>query len=548
MTWLDRILGRPPAVDGSSVEGAAAPSKGRPAFSVNARALAGGRVSTDQSDDPFVASLTAAPDDPHNRWASLDLDTQTLLRASPDEILSLLGDISPEVSRAAWDTLRLCNPGWEAKAIRLGSKDDAEDVRGQAALDAYLETLKGLYGSVDVVINKLYWGAFFRGAFCGEVVLDGRGRVPVDFATPDPASIRFRSRLDPLRGPVWVAGQYQAGTTFVWLDQPTFRYLPVDPSPGKAPYGRPLANPGIFVAVFLVALLHDLKRVIQQQGYARLNIEVDLDALARAFPDDARIAEDFEAVIGRVIDEVKQVYEQLEPDDAYIHTSAVKVNPPVGVDASSLAAVDGMIQGLERMAVRGLKSMPLLFGITDGASEANSNRQWEIYVAGVRSLQHLCESLLEHLLETALRAQGIQTDVEFRFAELRAAEELRDEQTRQLRLNNFMVGLDEGLVDREEVAQEVFGHAPAVSDDELEQKRQEMLAQFGQGQGQNDPNDPAQNGETSASPAGQVDGQEGQPPDQADPGSQRVAILDYRRVLDQLDALTRLLGVEDAGP
>jgi hypothetical protein len=238
-------------------------------------------VSTDTSDT-FFAGIPFVSDefDSNERWATLDLDAKTLLRSSPGEVMDLLVDISPEISRALWDFLRMCNPGWTVKVYRLGS--DTPDQRAQTALDAFLDQLKTLHGSADLLFGRLFFGGFLSGAFCAELVLDKRGRLPVDIAIPDARTIKFQKEADPVRGEVWVPIQYQGGQT-VRLDIPTFKYLPVDPRPGR-PYGRPIANPAIFVAVFLIALLHDLRRVVQQQGYPRLHVQVELQSLVEAFP------------------------------------------------------------------------------------------------------------------------------------------------------------------------------------------------------------------------------------------------------------------------
>jgi hypothetical protein len=160
---------------------------------------------------------------------------------------------------------------------------------------------------------------------------------------------------------------------------------------------------------------------------------------------------------------VQAVFNNLQPDDAYIHTDVVTVNRPVGaVDASSLGGVDGLIKSLERMLTRALKTMPLLMADTAQASEANANRQWEVHAAGIKSLQHLAENLLGRLLTIALQAQGLGATVEFRFAELRAAEMLRDAQTEALQIANARAKYEAGWTSQDEAAEALTGHAADV--------------------------------------------------------------------------------------
>ena len=407
------------------------------------------------------------------KWRILNLDRRALDTMASNDLIELLCDLSPDVSRALWDFLRMCNPGWEAVACRPGT--DKKLASADVKLQAFLDVLRNRHGSFDMIINRLFVSAFLRGAFLAELVMDARGRTPLDIVTPDPASIRFRRKLDATYGVIWEMGQWQV-RDFVAIDRPTVRYLAVDPLPGS-PFGRPLATPALFSTLFLLNLLHDIKRVVSQQGYPRIDIEVDLAQLKEAMP--ANLEDDPEAFEGWVqgaIAQIENVYNNLEPDDAYVHTSVIKVNRPIGtVDANSLGAVQGLITALERMAVRALKTMPLMMGITDGVSEANANRQWEIYSAGIKALQHLGENLLEYLLTKAMQSVGIACTVQFRFAELRAAEELRDEQTRQLKILNIGGEYDRGWISQAEAAQKAVGHAP-----DTEEPRATLIARENQ--------------------------------------------------------------------
>jgi hypothetical protein len=419
------------------------------------RALAGQRLRLSVDNPlfgPNMGPLFLAPPDQDTDWRLRNLDSHTLDRARPAELVEMLADLSPDISRALWDFLRFANPGWEAKALRVGSEE--VDERAQAALDAFLATLKGLYGSVDVILNRLFINAFLRGAFIAELVLDKSGRMPLDIAVPDARWIYFRRQNDPERGAVWEMYQYQGGQQ-VSLEKPTIRYVPVDPLPGS-PYGRPLASPALFTTIFLMGLLHDLRRVVSQQGYPRLDIAINLERLLMAMPPDQ--SDDLEKRrnwLNKVVDEVTAMYSCLQPDDAYVHLDTTTVGRPVGaVSADSLGSIDGLIAMLERQSMRALKSNSLLMGLPEGMSEANSNRQWEVAAASTKALQHLCESVLEHLYTLALQAQGLQAKVEFRFAELRASELLRDAQVAALNAKNAALKYARGWISQDEAAKE----------------------------------------------------------------------------------------------
>lgn len=421
--------------------------------------LSPGRLSRDWPQQYPALPVIMPPSDPEGVWEFYHADTRTLRRFSVAELLDLMVDLSPDVSRALWDLLRLCNPSWTCQAFSLTTNKPHS--QAQAALDGFFQHLTNMYGAVDVLWNELFTQAFMRGAMWAELVLDADARNPIDIGLPDPLTARFKRELDPIRGPVWVLGQLQLGG-FVPMARPTIRYVPIDKVPGK-PYGRPMVSPAFFPTLFLMTLLHDLRRVIGQQGYPRIDLTIDLNALTALMPPEVRFSPAKQAKwVDDTINEIKKEYGNLQPDDAFVHTSAMTVGRPVGtVDASSLGGIGAIIAVLERQIVRALKTMPVMMALTDGSSEANANRQWEIQTTGIASLQHPAETMIEALLGLALRAQGIAARVVFRFAVLRAAQALRDAQTHQIELANAAFEYDRGWTAQDEAALKTVGHVAA---------------------------------------------------------------------------------------
>lgn len=398
---------------------------------IHAQRVVGGRKTKESTRNFFnQMPIVVVPPDAETQWRLDKLDFNTLDKLRPHKILELLCDLSPDISRSLWDLLRMANPGWTCKAYKPKTK--TIDPRAQEACDLFTQKLALLYGDFNIVANRLFTTAFLRGAILSELVIAQDQRTSVDLATPDPLVIRFDRFDDPIRGQIFRMFQWD-GQTKVYLDDPTIIYIPVDPFPG-VPYGRSLVSPALFPTLFLLVLMHDVRRVVQQQGWPRPDIKVILDKLQESMPED--LEDDPEAYkkwVGETLDEIVEMYNHLEPDEAYVHTDVVEINRPIGtVDSSSLGGVKEIIEVLERMTVRALKTVAIVLGHADAVSEANANRQWEIYAAGIKALQHLVEVLFERSFEFMLRAQGLLGEVEFRFAELRTAELLRDTQVELL--------------------------------------------------------------------------------------------------------------------
>lgn len=429
------------------------------------------------SGKPFMmaAGTILPPPDHQLNWKYVSFDTAGL--SNPARLLEHLASMSPEMSKGAWDYMRLLNPGWKVEVFNVGT--DTPNTRGKKIIDDLIKTLDERHGSADVVWTRFHMGAYFRGGYFGELVMDEAQREALDIATPDPSSVRFRVQQDPETRKQWYQlGQWQVDK-FVPLDEePGVSYIPVDPFPGS-PYGRPLVAPAVFCCVFLMGLLHDLRRVISQQGWPRIEIAIDTEKLLSNLEqgEEVSTAEGVERLISNAIADVQSAYAKLQPDDAYIHSDEVEIKGPIGVtNGANLSGIDSIIAVVERMLVRALKTTPLMMGITDGVSEANANRQWEILIAGVKALQHLLESMLNRFFRLACQAQGLLLDVNFEFSEIRASEAQRDALARSQEIDNAKKLYDMGLTDQDETAQELVGHEPAEEEPRYEAALKEANA------------------------------------------------------------------------
>lgn len=416
---------------------------------------------TKDNQSKYFGRITAIipPEDATTNWQFLELDRNTLNTMPPIQLVELLANVSPPLSRAIWDYIRLLDAGHEIRVTRPGGEEVYPEA--SSAQKEFEKKLERMYGSIKILTGRLFMAGIVRGAMLAELVLDA-DRVPIDIAIPDPYSVRFRPATDSQRGQYWELGQIQDNKFVSLQDFETIRYLAHDPWPGK-PYGRSPIMPGLFPCLFLLGLTHDLRRVVSQQGYPRIDIQIDIEKLAIAYPKDYKAQGDaWDKRVDQAMDDVAYAYSLLEPEDAFVHTNDSIVNRPVGaLDGQSVQAADALIKSLERMAVQALKEMPLMLGITDGVSEANANRQWEIMVAGLKSLQHLAETILSELFRVGLEAQGFIADVKVRFAELRASEMLRDEQTAQLRSQNAAFMEDRQWLTPVEAATYGLGHEPS---------------------------------------------------------------------------------------
>jgi hypothetical protein len=428
----------------------------------------GGRL-TKTSSNLFTSAgmrTIVPPPNYEGNWQTLDLDRSQLRDISPSDLTDILANISPDISRALWDTLRMIDPGHDIVARVPKSKERHE--AGQLILDQLEDRVDERQGSLATVIGKLSISAFMRGAIFAELVLDKGATTALDIVVPDPLSVRFRLYDDPVYGESYELGQWQSGN-FVNLERPTIIYEPIDPMPGP-PYGRAPIVPAIFPSLFLLSVMHDLKRVISQAGYLRVNIKILVDKVQSALAIDD--VDSLVAEINSLVEEVGDAWHAQEPDDSYVYPDYIEVVPHEGamtMGDNGMAGADSLIAALERMLVRALKSMPIVMGAAEGVSEANADRQWEMYMATISSLQKKIASVLSRLLTLAMEVEGVQAVAEVDFDQVRAAEAYRDAQTDLVKIAFAQQAEDAGYMTHDEASQYVVNHdSVAEREEEVE--------------------------------------------------------------------------------
>jgi hypothetical protein len=410
---------------------------------------------TTEGYEHFGTRAILAPQDPLQKWRYLELGEENLAYFTVSELIDCIGNVSPEIDNALWNWLRLLNPGWKIEATDLnGEKSEA----GQAVIDTFLKRLARQHGSFDVLINKANMGALTRGAYFMELVIGSDGRTAVDLALPDPITARFIKDNDEERGEVWQLAQWQTNKCADLSEAETVRYYALDPSPGN-PYGRIVISSSIFLGWFLLSMLKDLRRVIGNQGWPRVDIAISLEAIKNAMPREIKGDEEkFRLWVNETIKEIDETYRQLRPSDAYIHSDTITVNSPVGTMDSSISAIDDVFHILERMIVRGLKQMPIIQGITEGTTESNARYQWAFTQIALQALQKSFTSTINPLLDLVLQAEGIQGQARIEF-EAVTIERLRTAQAEQIEIANEAAKYDRGWISQEEASYNVTGHA-----------------------------------------------------------------------------------------
>ncbi|MCE5200442.1 hypothetical protein LLG39_15855, partial [bacterium] len=396
-----------------------------------------------------MLSYNQIPRRQYDRYDISKLEASALPASS---LLALLPDLSADVGLAVWNILRLGSSGFNYTVKDSSGQDDEA---GKEILDRVVDQINDRSGGLGCLIVQWLMSGFLQGAVAGEVALaDGLSNVD-DFCVVDPFTITFRRGED---GKLIAEHNPPGGGPRVALNPAKFWYIPIDPWIDD-PYGRPPAAPVLQEVWFDIAVITDLRKVIHNQGWPRIDIKVVEEVLNANAPlgiknDPTKMAEWLEARLA----EVQAAYNALEPDDSFVHFDSVEIDQ--AAETGKLFDATAVMRVIERRMIKALKQLPILMASNEGTTETHGTVQWQIFVAGLKSLQDPIAFILERMMQLSLEVLGYQGRVECWFEPIRTTDRKADAEAEGLEISNAMRKWMLGWQTWEESAIEITGSAP----------------------------------------------------------------------------------------
>ena len=410
------------------------------ARSRNTRALAGGRVSM---QDPLRSQTmyhVAPPERTRSVWQLKNWKEEELLHLPVDQFMKVVTSISPEVNKAYKDFLRNCNESWYYQV---------EPESATPVIDDFIARLETKHHDVDVILDRIFAGIYKGGAIFAELELNDTGDMATNIAVMDPYVARFVRN-----GNDWELGQWQNGKWVSLQQDPTVMYVPFNAGPNE-PFGKSMLESAPLDVVRMLGVMNDFRRVLESQGWARADFEIDSEKLKNFMPPE--VIGDVEAedeFIRDFINGVNQMYSNLKPNEGYGHLDIVKVNMPVGgqMQSSFFGLVDGLMRLYDRRVGRATGSTPIKQHSNENVSETHAREQRKDYRIDISSIQSTTAGMLSTLLGYVLRAEGKQGKVTFYFENtpdpedikaLAEAEGVKIENLKKLKELRDMEGIDD---------------------------------------------------------------------------------------------------------
>ena len=386
------------------------------------------------------------------------------------ETLKIIRDRDPDASKATMNFLLLMAQGYNATVHRGFDAEGKprEDARGQQYIQQFDAMVGQEYGGgMDNLIDVFNLSLITHGAVAVELEISPDLRSIIDVHPVDPSRVQMKrneaesNRL--MRG--IIVGREVPGADkdgFLELSPRQFRYIPLHPDV-DSPYGRSPFLSAIASVFFKIELLEDLKAVVHNQGYPRLDIEVIQEAVYNNMPATYKEPGNEAQAIAFVtafITELKAQYSELKPDDTFIHWDNIKVNATEGAGGGSFDFT-GLSEVLDTQITAGLKQLPILLGRNEGATTTHATVQWKVFALQIEAMQRRIKRLIEWVHTTALNVGGLQAESSVEFESQPVSDRFIEAQALNFEIDAWVKMVAQGWATDDEASQALLQHPAA---------------------------------------------------------------------------------------
>ena len=381
-----------------------------------------------------------AKDKLNTPWQMTFLDESVLGVKSTTDILNLLKDVSRDLDRALHDFVQFVVTSYELTC---------DNTEGQRIVDEALLVMRNKKEPFMTKLEKASASIFLHGAIFSELVLDLQGINFSNLKIIDATIVEFEPTVDEVDGEGYRLGQVKNGQFVDLQDDPTISYIPFN-SVSDSPVGRSLSSSAIFPLIFSLMILKDLRQVIRTQAYPFKVATFDREKL-QSFTGgnkeemDSLVETEKQKLIG-FLDQQAGPY-----NSTPIFGDEIDIKMIEGIKGTNLSSIETLIQIIEKMIVRGLKTYGIIFGINTGTGLSdNSPVQAELHYNLIDSIQRKIEGWIEENFTLILRSRGNTGTVSFKLKRINALVSRIRTQIKSEQTSVFKVWDDQGWISTQE--------------------------------------------------------------------------------------------------
>ncbi len=392
-------------------------------------------------------------------------DTLTQLRSISETTAAIdfLRKVHPDVSMAVWNFIRLANQGHEMRIYDIRNRNNRLS-RVEAKWNEFAARVNAINNSgLDGLIDQLHLSAYLRGGMGIEAEVSEDLTDIVDVYPILPQSLEWRLE-ERNNKKVWIPYQRQSQGA-VSLENANFFWVPTDPDIDD-PRGILVLAPVLYAIDFQMQILQDLQAVLHNQGYPRYDVSTTLERLISTMPPNVKADPQKQRDwLMQHLNWIKQLFDSLNPDDAFIHFDDITVNILGQQNARSLD-VRAVTELLDTLLLSGAKQLAIFMNRvgSHGQTESWGSISFKIYCSALRNIQRGSKRLIENVARLALQVWGYQGIPVFTHNVLDWQSEEDKWNVNLLKQQFYAIAQMMGWIGADEAASEVVDVEKAVSE------------------------------------------------------------------------------------
>lgn len=379
---------------------------------------------------------------------------------STREIVREFSQSSPDLSSARFNYLRTAiTNGYIATARNLDGtiNPDATALVQQllTRFDRLPDYQNGFSGTLSMrsISESLAAEIYMYGSCAAELVI-GPDNLPQRIQPLSVTNIEFKPDDDGF-SPVQIVGGDE-----IDLDIPTFFYVALDQDLLEA-YSESMVQSAVQPVLFGEQFISDVRRVLRKAINPRLMVSINEESFRKYMPievqnDEQKATEYY----NRIVSELETTLNELEPDEALIHTDTIEVSMENNGNIS-LSQEYSTIQGIANAKLAtGAKILPSLLGHGNGSSNVASTETLVFMKSAEGAIQYKLNEIFSRILTLAVRLFGLDVTVEFKYKPISLRPESELEAFYQLEQSRVLQQLSLGMISDEEACLQLTGHLP----------------------------------------------------------------------------------------
>ena len=405
------------------------------------------RLTTDRDTVvPFSSFQSYKTSSDNLDWKLTFLKEEDLIRKDADDLVRILLQSSPDLSRAHSDMQMFINTGFELTVLRDGTRPDEQLNRAQEILDAALLQMENEREPLNTKIDKFVSSMFLKGALHSECVFDGQnGETFINIRVLNPFRVAYQETEDAVRGQYELWGEERNGQ-FYPIESPYVQYIPVNPI-DDSPLGTPMIGSAIFPIVFMMGMMRSVRQVIESQAYPLGLVTIDGEKMLKSGISQNDLIDE----VNSLTKDVESRMNNAKLNEVFVYGAEVGYQIIGHMGKSNFDAIEVIQKVLDQWIYRALKQFPVVFGSTEGgALSSNAEQQLEAHSIFIDSLQSKIENLLTIHFTQILRNSNNQSTPVFRLRRTNALTDRIRSERFQIKVTAITNLINSGVISPQE--------------------------------------------------------------------------------------------------